>query len=74
MHKAFVNMVLTEEDEIVVPLFLIVIALAMQHLNRLNNTMLLDKKMDSTKKCIWGSPCFVRGTSKLGPKELEKLS
>ena len=34
MHTAFVNMVLTEEDEIVVPLCLIVIALAMQHLNR----------------------------------------
>ena len=33
MHKAFVNMVLTEEDEIVVPLCLIVIALAMQQLN-----------------------------------------
>ena len=33
MLKAFVNMVLTEEDEIVVPLCLIVIALAMQHLN-----------------------------------------
>ena len=34
MHKAFVNMVLTEKDEIVVPLCLIVIALAMQHLKR----------------------------------------
>ena len=33
MHKAFVNMVLTEEDEMVVPLCLIDIALAMQHLN-----------------------------------------
>ena len=30
MHRAFVNMVLTEEDEIVVPLWLIIIALAMQ--------------------------------------------
>ena len=30
MHKAFVNMVLTEEDEIAVPLCLVVIA--MQHL------------------------------------------
>ena len=39
-----------------------------------NNKKLLDKKMDSTKKCIWGSPCFVRRTSKWGPKELEKLS
>ena len=29
-----------------------------------NNTKLLDKKVDSMKKCIWGSPCFVRGTSK----------
>ena len=29
-----------------------------------NNTKMLDMKMDSTKKCIWGSPCFVRGTSK----------
>ena len=33
MHEAFVNMVLTEEDEVIVPLCLIVIALAMQHLN-----------------------------------------
>ena len=32
-YKAFVNMVLTKEDEIVVPLCLIVIALAVQHLN-----------------------------------------
>ena len=33
MHKAFVNMVLTEKDESVVSLCLIVIALEMQHLN-----------------------------------------
>ena len=32
MHKAFVNLVLTEDDEVVVPLCLIAIALAMQHL------------------------------------------
>ena len=35
MHETFVNMVLTEEDEMVVPLCLIVIALALQHLDGL---------------------------------------
>ena len=64
IHKAFVNTVLTEEDEIVVPLCLIAIALVMQHLNGLQIIRLLDKKIDSTKKNIWGSPYFVRGTSK----------
>ena len=29
--------------------------------------------MDSTKKCIWGSPCFGRGTLKWRPKELENF-
>ena len=38
-----------------------------------NSTKLLDKKMDSTKKCIWDSPCFVRGTSKWRPKELKSF-
>ena len=55
MHETFVNMVLNEEDEMVVPLCLIVIALAMQHHKwAVNNTKLLDKQVYSTKKYIWG--------------------
>ena len=68
IHKAFANMVLTEEDEIVVPLCLIVIALAIQHLN--GPRIILSS---STKKCILGSPYFVRRTSKWGPKELKNF-
>ena len=62
--KAFVNIVLTEEDEMVVPLCLIVIALAMQHLNGPLITKFMDKEVYSTKKYIWGPPCFGRGASK----------
>ena len=57
MHKAFVNMVLTEEDEMVAP------SLHLQVTSKwaANNTKLLDKEMYSTKKYILGSPCFGRG-------------
>ena len=47
----FFNMVLTEhaeEDEIAVPLCLMIIALATQHLNGLR----IIRSLDSTKKCI----------------------
>ena len=51
----FFNMVLTEhaeEDEIAVPLCLMIIALATQHLNGPR----IIQCLDSTKKCIKGSP------------------
>ena len=65
LHKAFVNMLLTEEDEMVVPLCLIVIACCNATSKWVaNNMKLLDKEVYSTKKYIWGSPCFGRGASK----------
>ena len=70
MHKAFVNMVLTEEDEMVVPLCLIVIALAMQHLYGPRIIQSCWKRRWTQQRNIYGAHHALLEE----PKKLEKTS
>ena len=75
MHKAFVNMVLTKENKIVVLLCLIVIALSMQHLNGLRIIRSCWTRRWIQRRNVYGAHhVFLEELRNEDPEVLKKLS